>query len=229
MTEPTVDTPVVDPLLDDDDNIPEPTELESLQARADLMNLKYDKRLGLEKMRELVNTAVLAETPPLPNLEEPVVETPVVNTAVTVDQLAAAISAVPEVPQVETLSEKRYRLKQEARKLVRVHIMNMNPARKDWECETYSVGNNFIGNITRVVPFNTDWHIEQALLNALQERECTIFREKKDQSTGQMVKRMVKIKELQIAVLPPLTEKEIRELAQRQAMAAGTETDEDEV
>jgi hypothetical protein len=241
MTEPTVETteetiptaPVVEePVLDDEDDLAEPSELDSLRARADLMGLQYKRTLGVEKMRELVNAAVNAEANKLPDLQAAAEQAVTTNFAqvlseVTQDQLAAAIAAVPEVPKAETLSEKRYRLKQEANKLVRVHIMNMNPARKDWESDTYTVGNAYIGTITRTIPFNVDWHVEQALLNVLQERECIVFREKKDQQTGHMSVKSVRIKELQIAILPPLTEQELKELGRRQAMAAGTETDED--
>lgn len=236
MTEPTVETteelvptaPVVEePVLDEEDDVAEPSELDSLRARADLMGLQYKRTLGVEKMRELVNAAVNADANKLPDLQAAAEQAVTTNTEVTQDQLAAAVAAVPLAPKAETLSEKRYRLKQEANKLVRVHIMNMNPARKDWESDTYTVGNAYIGTITRTIPFNVDWHVEQALLNVLQERECIVFREKKDQQTGQMSVKSVRIKELQIAVLPPLTEQELKELGRRQAMAAGTETDED--
>lgn len=235
MTEPTIDTPeelnptvndqTPDPLLDEEDDIVEPSELDSLRARADLMGLQYKRTLGVEKMRELVNAAVNAEPNQLPDLKALAEQAVQTQTEVTADQLSAAIAAIPTIPKEETLSEKRYRLKQEANKLVRVHIMNMNPARKDWESDTYTVGNTYIGTITRTVPFNVDWHVEQALLNVLQERECIIFREKKNQQTGQMNVKSVRIKELQIAILPPLTEQEIKELGRRQAMAAGSDDD----
>lgn len=235
MTEPTIDTPeelnpvvndqTPDPLLDEEDDIVEPSELDSLRARADLMGLQYKRTLGVEKMRELVNAAVSAEPNQLPDLKALAEQAVQTQTEVTADQLSAAIAAIPAIPKEETLSEKRYRLKQEANKLVRVHIMNMNPARKDWESDTYTVGNTYIGTITRTVPFNVDWHVEQALLNVLQERECIIFREKKNQQTGQMNVKSVRIKELQIAILPPLTEQELKELGRRQAMAAGSDDD----
>lgn len=220
-------TESVDLIETTDEEVLGPTELESLIERAELLGLKYDKRWGVEKMRELVNTAVNAEANQLPDLKAAAETAVTTNTEISAELLAQAVAAQPEVPKVETLSEKRYRLRQEANKLVRVHIMNMNPARKEWESDTYTVGNAYIGTITRVVPFNVDWHIEQALLNVLQERECTVFKQKKNPNTGAMETKMHKIKELHIAILPPLTETELKKLAQRQAMAAGTEEDED--
>lgn len=210
-----------------DDEVLGPTELESLIERAELLGLKYDKRWGVEKMRELVNAAVNAEANQLPDLKAAAENAVTTQTEITSESLAQAVAAAPELPKEETLSEKRYRLRQEANKLVRVHIMNMNPARKDWESDTYTVGNSYIGTITRTIPFNVDWHVEKALLNVLQERECTVFSQKKNPNTGAMETKMRKIKELHIAILPDLTEAEIKALAQRQAMAAGTEQDED--
>lgn len=208
-----------------DEEVVGPTELESLIERAELLGLKYDKRWGVEKMRELVNAAVNADANQLPDLKAVAEAAVTTNTEVSAELLAQAVAAQPVVPKTETLSEKRYRLRQEANKLVRVHIMNMNPARKEWESDTYTVGNAYIGTISRTVPFNVDWHVEQALLNVLQERECTVFTQKKNPNTGAMETKMRKIKELHIAILPPLTETEIKSLAQRQAMAAGTETE----
>lgn len=217
----------VDQIETQEEEVLGPTELESLVERADLLGLKYDKRWGVEKMRELVNAAVNAEANQLPDLKAAAEAAVTTNTEVSAATLASAVAAVAVAPKEETLSEKRYRLKQEANKLVRVHIMNMNPARKDWESDTYTVGNSMIGTITRTIPFNVDWHVEQALLNVLQERECTVFSQKKNPNTGTMETKMRKIKELHIAVLPPLTPEELKALAQRQAMAAGTDHDED--
>lgn len=209
-----------------DEEVLGPTELESLIERAELLGLKYDKRWGVEKMRELVNTAVNAEANQLPDLKAAAETAVTTNTEVSMEQLQAAVAAAPAVPKTETLSEKRYRLRQEANKLVRVHIMNMNPARKEWESDTYTVGNAYIGTITRTIPFNVDWHVEQALLNVLQERECNVFTQKKNPNTGHTETKMRRIKELHIAILPDLTETELKELARRQAMAAGNEDEE---
>ena len=213
--------------LNDTEELVGPTELEALVARADLLNLKYDKRWGVEKMRELVNAAVNAEANQLPVLQAVSEVAVTTQTEISPEALAQAVAVQAPLPKEETLSEKRYRLRQAANKLVRVHIMNMNPARKDWESDTYTVGNAYIGTITRTIPFNVDWHVEAALLNVLQERECTVFNQKKNPNTGVTETKMRKIKELHIAILPDLTKEELAKLAQRQAMAAGTENDED--
>lgn len=204
----------------DTEETPVPTELEELQARANLLGLEYDGRWGVEKMRAVVNAAVLGE--PKETSEVPEIPSPTEELArvIAASELTAAISSAPIAPKEETREQRRYRKRKEATRLVRVHVQNMNPARKEWEGDTYTVSNSVIGTIKRYIPYNTDWHVEQALLNAMQERECQIFNTRR--VNGQDVKSVRMIKELQIAILPPLTEKELRDLAQRQAMAAGT-------
>ncbi|AUV61831.1 hypothetical protein HWB52_gp16 [Pseudomonas phage Littlefix] len=236
MTEVT-ETPVVEEV--------EQTELDKLKEYATGLGIEFHPNIGLEKLKERIDAAfpapaVVQETP----VEEPVEEIPApsalineqtplitkeaLEQAVADTKLASDLATTVLAAAVqETKEAKRYRLRKEATKLVRVNVMNMNPFRKEWEGDTYCVGNGVIGTIKRYVPFNTDWHVEQALLNVMEERKCQIFTTRKDRQTGQEVKTPRTIKELQIAILPPLTEKELKELAQRQAMAAGTQADED--
>ena len=189
-------------------------ELTSLQERADVLGLVYKKSFGLEKMRALVNEAVSADAAQLPDL-----------VAASVDEVAdaqqlAAIKA--QMIAEETPNQRRWRLRREATKLVRVRVMNMNPARKDWEGDTYTVSNRNIGTIKRFVPYDVEWHVEQALLNVMLERKCQVFSTRKDPRTGRERKEPRLVPELSIAILNPLTPAELKALAQRQAMAAGT-------
>ena len=98
----------------------------------------------------------------------------------------------------------------------------MNPAKKEWEGEIITVANNAVGTVKRYVPFNTEdgWHVEHILLEQLRERQCQIFVTEKD-SRGNKVRKGKLIREFAIEVLDPLTEEELAELAQRQAMAKG--------
>ena len=74
----------------------------------------------------------------------------------------------------------------------------------------------------RYVPYNAEdgWHVEQILLNQLRERQCQIFVTEKD-SRGNKIRKGKLIREFAIEVLDPLTEEELHDLAQRQAMAKG--------
>lgn len=211
MTTDVVETPIEfeEPLQVD--------ELTSLQERADQMGLAYKKSFGLDKMRALVNQAVEATPAELPDLKS------ITAAEVAAAQDTAAIKA--KMIAEETPNQRRWRLRREATKLVRVRVMNMNPNRKEWEGDTYTVSNRNIGTIKRYVPFDVEWHVEQALLNVMLERKCQVFSTRKDQRTGRERKEPRLISELSIAILEPLTPKQLKELAQRQAMAAGTQED----
>ena len=109
---------------------------------------------------------------------------------------------------------------QEATKLVRIRVTCMNPAKKEWEGEIITVGNAGVGTYKKYIPFNADegWHVPNIIYQALQERQCQVFVSSKTKN-GVTIRQGKLIKEFAIEVLPPLTEEELKDLAQRQAMA----------
>lgn len=179
-----------------EDELQTPDELTTLKARADLLQVSYHPSIGLEKLREKIN-AKLAEGE---------------------GEAPAEAKAAPA--EQETEAQKRLRLKREALKLIRVRITCMNPVKKEWEGEIITVSNNAVGTVKRYVPFNADdgWHLEHILLEQLRERQCQVFYTAKD-DRGNKIRKGKLIKEFAIEVLDPLTEAELKELAQRQAMA----------
>ena len=174
-----------------------PDELTSLKQRADLLGISYHPSIGLEKLRDKVNAALSSQEETKP--EE-----------------------VSQDPVAETMDQKRRRLRDEAAKLVRIRVTCMNPNKKEWEGEIFTVSNNAVGTVKRYVPYNAEdgWHVEQILLNQLRERQCQIFVTDKD-SRGNKIRKGKLIREFAIELLDPLTDKELAELAQRQAMAKG--------
>lgn len=169
-------------------------ELSTLKARADLLGVKYHPSISAEKLREKINAHLKPED--------------------------SAPGAESDSAAVETEHQKVVRLQAEAAALVRVRVTCMNPAKKEWEGEIFTVGNSIVGTYKKFVPFNADegWHIPQIMLDVLRARECQIFTSVKD-GRGNTVRKGKIIKEFAIEVLPPLTEEELKELAQRQAMA----------
>lgn len=192
-------------ILNDDDSseindAAVPDELTSLKARADLMNISYHPAIGLEKLRAKVAAAMA---------DEPEAST------------APDTPPVAEEAAVETDSQRRYRKRREATALVRIRIQNMNPAKKEWAGEIISVGNSLVGNLTKYIPF-TDaedgWHVPRMLYKHLLERQCQVFVTKTD-ARGNKTRVGKLIKEFAIELLPDLTADELKDLAQRQAMA----------
>lgn len=182
-------------------------ELENLKARADLLGVTYHPNIGTEKLREKIAAKQAEEaTPALVSGE-----------AAGKSEEKGSIQSAEESP-----AAKRVRLKREGLKLVRVRITCMNPFKKEWEGEIFTVSNNAVGTVKRYVPYNVEdgWHVEHILLEQLKERKCQIFVSEKD-SRGNKVRKGKLIREFAIEVLEPLTDKELAELAQRQAMAKG--------
>lgn len=182
-------------------------ELENLKARADLLGVTYHPNIGTEKLREKIAAKQAEEATPAP----------VSGEAAGKSEEKVSIQSAEESP-----AAKRVRLKREGLKLVRVRITCMNPFKKEWEGEIFTVSNNAVGTVKRYVPYNVEdgWHVEHILLEQLKERKCQIFVSEKD-SRGNKVRKGKLIREFAIEVLDPLTDKELAELAQRQAMAKG--------
>lgn len=178
--------------------------LTTLKERADQLGIKYHPSIGVDTLAEKIK-AVMDSTATTTQAETPAVVIP-----------AAAAPAAVE----ETLGQERQRLKREAHALVRIRLSCMNPAKKEWTGEIMTVGNSLVGSITKFIPFNAEegWHVPQIMLQQLQDRKCQIFTTIK-QKNGVAVRQGKLIKEFAIEILPPLTEAELHDLAQRQAMS----------
>ena len=137
------------------------------------------------------------------------------------EKVNAAISDVQKEPEAEALKKNaRLEAQRKASELVRIRVTCMNPAKKEWEGEIFTVGNSTVGTFKKYVPFNADegWHVPRIIYEQLKERECQVFVTKRDER-GNTTRTGKLIKEFAIEVLPNLTEEELKDLAQRQAMA----------
>lgn len=169
-----------------------PDELTTLKARADLLGVSYHPSIGVEKLREKLAAKLAEDEPKAPATQ------------------AASASVESE----------RARRRREASELVRIRVTCMNPLKKEWEGEIFTAGNSTVGTFKKYVPFNNDegWHVPRMIYNQLVERQCQVFYAAKD-GRGNTVRKGKLIKEFAIEVLPPLTEEELKDLAQRQMMA----------
>ena len=173
-------------------DLPVQDELTVLKQRADQIGLSYHPSIGLETLRAKLNAAL----------------TPQQDTA---EKQAEANEALQRQLALE-----------DATRLVRIRVVCMNPAKKEWEGEIFTVGNSVVGTHKKFVPFNNDegWHVPNMILQMMQERECQTFYTVRDER-GNQVRKSKLIKEFAIEILPPLTPDELKDLAQRQAMASG--------
>lgn len=181
----------------DNDQTTTQDELAALKSRADMMGISYHPSIGLEKLREKVNAAIEGKA------EE-----------------AKDPAPVTQSSNGESEAQRNQRLKREASKLVRIRVTCMNPAKKEWEGEIFSIGNAVVGSFTKYVPFNTEdgWHVPQMMYQMIKDRECQVFHTVTD-SRGNKTRRGKLIKEFSVEIMDPLTQEELHDLAQRQAMA----------
>lgn len=219
-------------------------ELEGLKARATAMGLPFHPAISAPKLREKISAHLAAENNPVqpagmpaaaPVVADPVPTGVIAGVGAQLDPAVPAPLASGRVAAVEnedtgttkyalaeTPNEKRRRIKRNAEELIRVRVTCMNPAKKDWSGEIFTVGNSAVGTIKKFVPFNAEegWHVPRMILEMMEQRVCQIFVNKKT-SHGVTVKEGKQIREFNIERLHPLDEEALEELARRQAMAAG--------
>lgn len=169
-------------------------ELATLKAQADELGLNYHPSISVAKLRDRINEHLADD----------------------------AEEVVAEPVNEESAQARRSRKRNEALQLVRIRVTCMNPNKKEWEGEIFTVSNGLVGTHKKYVPFNADdgWHVPRIILNQIKQRQCQVFFTAKDER-GNKTRQGKLIKEFAIEELPPLTEKERKELAQRQAMAKG--------
>lgn len=220
---------------------------EQLLAAAEKMGLTVDGRLGADKIREEIaaelevrkegelraaanaqrlaaeEAAAAPAVAPVAAVENEikspveVTKMPSLATAMLVD---APVDAGPE-----TEGQKKNRLRREAMALVRVRVSCMDPQKKKLKGELICVSNRNFGTVQRFIPFNREWHIEKVLYDVLIDKEYMVFDREKTGRAGIEVVTPRNVPAFNIQVLPPLTKGELKDLAQRQAMADGTRQD----
>lgn len=110
--------------------------------------------------------------------------------------------------------------KKRAAALVRVRVVCMNPIKREWNGEIISTGSAKMGSMKKYIPYGVEWHIPRMMLNVLKEKKCSTFHNVPN-GNGGMKREARQIAEYAIEELPPLTQDELKDLAQRQAMSEG--------
>ncbi len=168
----------------------EPTK-EELMAEAKSLGLAPHPATGWKKLQEMINAELSKGEP-------------------------SKEKSVNKV-QTETKVERMSRLRNEQRKMIRVVVHCNNDNKKEWtgQIETVICA---AGTLKRFVPFDNEngWHVEQGLLDTMLNRTCQKFKNHKLKN-GQESKVSYTVKEFNIEILPPLTEKELKNLAADQS------------
>lgn len=183
---------------DEDENLPD--ELTLLKKRADTLNISYHPSIGVDSLKKKI-AAALSDEP---------------DTSAKEDETSA------EEAPVENRAQKRRRIGQEARKLIRLRITNLNPNKKDLHGEIFTVANEFVGIVKRFIPYGetTDegYHVENILYKQMKARKFLQVKTRKDpKNPGNMLVDTKWVNEFALEVLDPLTKEELEELARVQA------------
>ena len=197
-------------------------ELASLKKRADQMGIKYSNNIGVDALKAKIAAAMEGQKPTSDN--SPQAEARQAEQAENGNGDVNALTGKSTKP-TKKLSLRQY-LINEKMKLVRVRITNLDPKKKDLPGEIITVANEYLGTVRKFVPFGevTDdgYHVPYCIYKYLKARKFLNIRVIKDK-TGRGNDRVESnyVPEFALEVLPPLTEKEIKQLAQAQ-IAAGS-------
>lgn len=172
--------------------------INSLKARADLLGVQYHPSIGEDKLREKINAKMQESEIPTEEI----------------------VSHVAPKSEGELINMRRRALINDAKALVRIRLTCMNPAKKDWDGEIFTIGNSIVGSLKQYVPFNNEgaWHVSKMLYTHLKEKQCQIFVTARN-AAGVEIKKSKLIKEFSIEELPQLTAEELKDLAIQQAMS----------
>ena len=184
-------------------------ELDTLKARAKQLNIAFSANIGLDTLKAKVNAVLNDEPVPVADAHKQAAS----------NSSEVAMNPGDYVQPKENTIQRNQRLRREANRLLRVNVMNRNPAMKDYEGDWYCVGNSIVGDIRKFVQYDTEegFHVPYMIYLHLKEKEYQVFVKSKD-SKGREVKRAKNVKELSVELLDPLTDEEIDELVTRQAL-----------
>ena len=210
----------------------EPTEMELLKQRADMLGVTYSNNIGIETLRKRVEDAMAGNPQdPEPEAQEaaPSMES---LTADLAAQVAAASSVKPVglnplVQDGSAAPTKAISLREHMRltqmKLVRVRIQNLDPKKANLPGEIFAVANEYLGDVKKYIPFGevTDngYHIPYCLYKMLKNRRFLNVRERKDRD-GKIHVETSWVKEFALEILPDLTPEELKQLATAQIAAS---------
>lgn len=186
-------------------------ELALLKERAKQMGIPFSNNISLETLRKRISDKMEGK------------DVPEVNPLAGDAEIAAITSAPVKLDAKQNALALRKMMQREQMKLVRVRITNMDPKKKDLPGEIWTVSNEYLGNVRKMIPYGeqTDegFHIPYCLFRLLQSKRFLHIRTVKDRVTG--VERQDKqwVKEFSLDVLPDLTKEELARLAAAQAAA----------
>ena len=179
------------------------SEIEQLRQQAKDLGIKHHPKLGVKKLSVLV-----AEADGKP-------------AAVPAAAPEPAAPAKPKKKATVSAAElniaRRAQNIREAKQLVRIRLTCMDPNKKDWDGEIFTVQNKKVGTLRKYIPFNAEngYHVPRMMLNMLKNKQCQVFRTVT--RNGVKVRQGNLVPAFAIQELDNLTKEELKQIATRQA------------
>lgn len=151
-------------------------ELTLLKERAKQMGISFSNNISLETLRKRIADKMEGK------------DEPEVNPLAGDSEIAAITAAPKKLDAQQNALALRKLMHREQMKLVRVRITNMDPKKKDLPGEIWTVANEYLGNVRKMIPYGeqTDdgFHIPYCLFRLLQSKRFLHIRTVKDRVTG---------------------------------------------
>jgi hypothetical protein len=189
-------------------------KLTTLRAQADKLGVKYHHRANAKTIEAAINADFVANNKS---------HDPVQPDGDLVKVTTAPVFEAPISEAAFNQGQARFSSKV-CGSLMRVRIQNMNPQKKEWPGEIISVGSAKLGTFKKYIPFGSGepYHIPKIIYDVLKDKKCSSFYTV-DEGKGHKRRKSRLINEYVIEDLDPLTREELKDLALKQAMAAGKE------
>lgn len=123
-----------------------------------------------------------------------------------------------------TSKQSRNAYLKENKKLIRCRITPLDPADSGKTGELFSVGNKVLGDISKIVMFNTITHIPNAMYKVMKE---ATFYKRVPSTNPKLPPKMIEVPKYNIDVLPTLTKEELETLRDQQKKRGSFEGDAD--
>lgn len=196
-----------------------PGELDLLKSRARMMGISFSNNIGLDALKAKIQARMDGTSEQEEVVES--IEDLSLDNPLTIG--AQGNTQNNEVPvRRKTLSEY---LHDENMMLLRCRITNLDPKKKDLPGEIITVANEFLGTVKKFVPYGehteNGYHIPKCIYEMLRSRKFLNIRITRDKRTGTEKVSQSWAQEFAIEVMDPLTDHELKQLAQAQ-IAAGS-------
>lgn len=131
------------------------------------------------------------------------------------ERVNAALAS--DTPKTSVLTERQEKMLaiQEANRLVRIRVTCMDPNRKGWAGDFFTVMNSTFGTIKKYVPYNKEWHVPVVIMKMLKRKKRQEFYEIPDKS-GRKFKQARMVPMYAVEELPALSREQLKELARQQ-------------